>query len=47
MNLQDVYTCDLVAELSTREGVEKTIADPYEDLTVAVNGPAVVLVVID
>lgn len=40
-------TCDLVDELRKREGVETHIAEPYQDVTVSVNGPAVVLVVID
>ena len=47
MNLSDVKTCDLVSELRQREGVETHIAEPYQDVTVSVNGPAVVLVVID
>lgn len=45
--LKDFYTCDLVFELERREGVETHIAEPYQDLTVSVNGPAIVLVVID
>ena len=40
-------TRELVEELKKREGVEAHIAEPYEDLTVTVNGPAVVLVVTD
>lgn len=40
-------TCELVEELKKREGVETHIAEPYKDLTVTVNGPAVVLVVTD
>lgn len=40
-------TKDLVEELSKREGVEKTIAEPYQDVEVKVNGPAIVLVVTD
>ena len=47
MNLSDVKTCDLVSELRQREGVETHIEEPYQDVTVSVNGPAVVLVVID
>lgn len=47
MNLKDVKTCELVKELSERDGVTKTIAEPYEDKTITVNGPAVVLVVED
>ena len=45
--LEDVPTKQLVAELSGREGVEVTIAEPYQDAEVKVNGPAIVLVVID
>lgn len=40
-------TCDLVKELETRLGVESVRVAPYEDHAVTVNGPAVVLVVID
>ncbi len=47
MNLSCISTCDLVRELQTREGVETTIAEPYQDAEVKVNGPAIVLVVID
>lgn len=46
-SLKNIKTCDLVAELSRREGVEVRQAEPYRDMTVNVNGPAVVLVVID
>lgn len=45
--ISQIKTCDLVAELKRREGVETHIAEPYQDVTVSVNGPAVVLVVID
>ena len=45
--LTDIPTCELVKELSKREGVEKTIAEPYQDVQVKINGPAIVLVVID
>ena len=45
--LKDIATKDLVDELKKREGVETAIAEPYQDVTVSVNGPAVVLVVID
>lgn len=44
--LKNVPTAQLVAELSNREGVEATIAEPYQDAEVKVNGPAIVLVVI-
>jgi len=46
-HLKTVPTCKLVEELSTREGVERKEAEPYQDLHVEVNGPAIVLVVID
>lgn len=45
--ISQIKTCDLVTELKRREGVETHIAEPYQDVTVSVNGPAVVLVVID
>ena len=45
--LEEVPTAQLVAELYNREGVEATIAEPYQDAEVKVNGPAIVLVVID
>ncbi len=45
--LSKFLTKELVEELLKREGVEKTIAEPYEDIQVNVNGPAIVLVVID
>ena len=45
--LSEFKTCDLVDELRKREGVEEHTAEPYQDMTVSVNGPAVVLVVID
>ncbi len=47
MNLTTVPTCELVEELEKRVGVETTIAEPYQDVQVKVNGPAIVLVVID
>lgn len=47
MNLSCIPTCDLVRELQIREGVETTIAEPYQDAEVKVNGPAIVLVVTD
>lgn len=45
--LQKVPTKDLVEELQKREGVETTTVEPYQDKTVSVNGPAIVLVVTD
>lgn len=47
MSIKDFKTCELVEELKKREGIEAHWAEPYEDLTVDVNGPAIVLVVTD
>lgn len=46
-NLTEYKTCELVEELKKREGVEAHLAEPYEDIELKVNGPAIVLVVID
>ncbi len=44
----DIYTTEqLVDELKKREGVETKIAEPYQDIELSVNGPAVVLVIKD
>lgn len=45
--LKDIKTWELVEELKKREAVETHVAEPYEDLTVTANGPAIVLVVTD
>ncbi|GEA33616.1 BC1881 family protein [Clostridium diolis] len=47
MDLSKVSTKDLLDGLSKREGVEVTIAEPYKDETVKVNGLAIVLVITD
>lgn len=47
MELKEYSTRELVEELEKREGVKAHLAEPYRDLTVNVNGPALVLVVID
>ncbi|MCH7759969.1 BC1881 family protein [candidate division TA06 bacterium] len=46
--LKDVYTCDLVDELCTREGVREFILDPEsQQVAFQFNGPARILEVID
>ena len=45
--LQQIPTANLVQELSKREGVEKVTLEPYQDGGIEVNGPAVILVVVD
>ncbi|GFI61631.1 hypothetical protein IMSAG049_00791 [Clostridiales bacterium] len=46
-NLKDISAKDLVNEFTSKEGVETITAEPYEELSIPVNGPAAVLVVID
>lgn len=45
--VKNVLTCNLVKELQSSEGVETTIAEPYQNVEVKVNSPAIVLVTID
>lgn len=45
--LKDMPTAGLVEELSHREGVEKIIIEPYEDKEIEVNGPMIILKVMD
>ena len=47
MELKNIKTCELVEELKKREGVEVKIAEPHKDMALSVNGPAVVLIVVD
>lgn len=47
MDLASIPTKDLVNELSIREGVEGIIAEPFQDKCLSINGPAIILVVID
>lgn len=47
MELKNISTRELVAELEKREGVEMTLVEPYQNKNVAVEGPAVVLIVTD
>lgn len=47
MNLENVPTANLITELRKHEGVKTTVVEPYQDATVSVNGPALVLVVTD
>lgn len=45
--LKKISTAQLVEELKNREGVDTKIAEPYEHANIEVEGPAIVLVVID
>ena len=42
-----VSTKELVEELKKREGVRIEYAEPYQDKVISINGPAVILIVID
>ena len=47
MELNEVKTCELVAELRERVGVEIIQAEPYQQMDISVEGPAVILIVTD
>lgn len=47
VQLKDYTTKEIVEELMFREGVRTRTAEPYQDIVVQVNGPAVVLIVTD
>lgn len=47
MELGLVSTSALAEELGKRQGVEMKIAEPYQDMQITVNGPAIVLTVVD
>lgn len=45
--VKNIPTAQLVEELKSREGVQTHIAEPHTDIPITVNGPAIVLVVVD
>lgn len=45
--LNEYTTKELVEELKKREGVSVTVAEPYESKEIDVEGPAIVITVID
>ncbi|BFN03900.1 BC1881 family protein [Clostridium tetani] len=47
MHIKNVTTKELVEELLKRDGVKVTVAEPYENKEVKVNGPAIVITVTD
>lgn len=47
MDTSKIPTSELVRLLQERAGVETRTAEAYQDLQIAVNGPAIVLVVTD
>lgn len=46
-SITNFSTKELVEELQKRESVETSFAMPYEDVSVSVNGPAIILVITD
>lgn len=46
-DLKNITTIELVEELKKREGVEIKRVDPYQDENIIVNGPCIVIKVID
>ena len=45
--LKKYTTAQIVRELSSRESVEKIIAETYKALNVKIEGPAIILIVTD
>lgn len=46
-NLECISTNQLIDELCARPGIKAEIAEPCQDMTVSVNGPAIVIVITD
>ena len=46
-DIHKISTCELVKELETREGVQTTWLEPYQNETFTVEGPAIIFTVID
>ena len=44
---EKLSTKELVEELQKREGVKTEYVEPYQDRELSVNGPAVILVIVD
>ena len=47
MNIKEIPTCELVEELANREGVEKIEIEPYKVKIKKLEGPMIVLKIID
>lgn len=45
--IKKIKTCELVEELSKRKGVEKIVVNPYQKKEIKVEGPVVILKIID
>jgi hypothetical protein len=47
LDLKKVHTCQLVEELTSREGVDSITVEPYKTAVTKIEGPAMILIVID
>ena len=47
MNVKEIPTCELVEELAKREGVEKIEIEPYKVKIKKIEGPMIILKIID
>ena len=47
VDLSTVATCDLVAALEKRQGVQLERVDPYKPYAIDVEGPVIVLIITD
>lgn len=45
--IQELSTKELVKELATRKGVEVVEVEPYKEEIIKVNGPTIVIKVVD
>lgn len=45
--LKNIQTKELVEELKKREGVQAEYAEPHQDKSISINGPAVILIIVD
>lgn len=45
--LKNITTREIVEELEKREGIDFKRVDPYQDENITVNGPCIVIKVID
>lgn len=47
MEIKDFKTCELVEELKKREGVETIVINPYEKEKIEIEGPMILLKIVD
>ncbi|WP_259391282.1 BC1881 family protein [Paenibacillus sp. 1011MAR3C5] len=47
MTLAEYSTKELTKELAKREGVQTAMVEPYENVSINLNGPAIVVINVD